>query len=226
MDVAQAGRPPRRRDTPQPDEVQATRSSISLLTADGVREVGVAGVDDDVARLHQVGERVDHGVGRLARLDHDDGGARLGEAVHELLEGSCREELAFGAVLVHELFGTAVGAVEHGHLVAVVSEVACEATAHGGQTDDADVCFSRHAGPFHQEKRSTLSTVPQCSPERTPEATARLRDDGPSTGRMVSVRFRRRDRAYESHGFGWGQRRHVGLRHGKRESAAVSPASG
>ena len=122
-------------------EVQATRTDF-LLTADGVREVGVAGVDDDVARFHEVGERVDHGVSGFAGLDHDDGGARLDEAVHEFLKRLRRIELAFAAMLVHELFGTGVGAVEHGHLVAVVSEIACEAAAHGSQTDDADVCFS------------------------------------------------------------------------------------
>ena len=123
------------------DEVQAAGADL-LLAADGVREVGVAGVDDDVTRLHQVGERVDHGVGRLTGLDHDDGGAWLDEAVHEFLKRLRRIELAFAAMLVHELFGTGVGAVEHGHLVAVVSEIACEAAAHGSQTDDADVCFS------------------------------------------------------------------------------------
>lgn len=53
-----------------------------------------------------------------------------------------REEFAFVAVFVHELFGTAVRAVEHCHLVAVVCEVTCEATAHCGKTDYADVCFS------------------------------------------------------------------------------------
>ena len=64
------------------------------------------------------------------------------KAVDELFERLGREELAFGAVLVHELFGTGVGAVEHGDLVAVVCEIACEAAAHCGQADDADVCFS------------------------------------------------------------------------------------
>ena len=123
------------------DEMQSASADF-LLAANGVREVGVACVDDDVARLHQVGERVDHGVGRLSRLDHDDGGTRLDEAVHELFEGFCREEFAFVAVFVHELFGTAVRAVEHCHLVAVVCEVTCEATAHCGKTDYADVCFS------------------------------------------------------------------------------------
>ena len=127
-------------DTPQ--RRSAGAGADFLFAADGVREVGVAGVDDDVTRLHQVGERVDHGVGRLTGLDHDDGGARLDEAVHEFLKRLRRIELAFAAMLVHELFGTGVGAVEHGHLVAVVSEIACEAAAHGSQTDDADVCFS------------------------------------------------------------------------------------
>ena len=123
------------------DEMQAASADF-LLATNGVREVGVACVDDDVARFHQVGERVDHGVGRLSGLDHDDGGTRLDEAVHELFEGFCREEFAFAAVFVHELFGTTVGAVEHGHFVAVVCEVTREATAHCGKTDYADVCFS------------------------------------------------------------------------------------
>ena len=123
------------------DEVQATGADL-LLTANGIREVRVACVDDDVTRFHKIGERVDHGVGRLACHDHDDGGAWLDKAVDELLEGFRREELAFGAVLVHELFGTAVGAVEHGDLVAVVCEIACETAAHCGKADHTDVCFS------------------------------------------------------------------------------------
>ncbi len=123
------------------DEVQSACADF-LLTTDGVREVGVAGIDDDVARFHQVGERVDHGVGRRAGLDHDDGGARLGEAVDEFLEGLRRIELTFRAMFVHELFGAGVGAVEHGHLVAMVREVARKASAHRGKTDDTDIRFS------------------------------------------------------------------------------------
>ena len=123
------------------DEMQAASADF-LLTTNGVWEVGVACVDNDVSRFHQVGERVDHGVGRLSGLDHDDGGTWLDETVHELFEGFRREEFAFAAVLVHELFGTTVGTVEHGHFVAVVCEVTCEATAHCGKTDYADVCFS------------------------------------------------------------------------------------
>ena len=123
------------------DEVQAAGADL-LLAADGVREVGVAGVDDDVTRLHEVGERVDHGVGRLTGLDHDDGGARLDEAVHEFLKRLRRIELAFAAMLVHELLGTRVVAVEQRHRVAMVRQITRQIGAHRGQSNHTNVCCS------------------------------------------------------------------------------------
>ena len=123
------------------DEVK-TASANLLLAADGVLEVGVATVDDDVARFHGVGELVDHRVGRGARLNHDDRGARTLERGDELFDGLRGHELAFVAVLVDELFRALVMPVVHGDGVPVMRQVAGEVGAHCRQSDDADVCCS------------------------------------------------------------------------------------
>ena len=85
-------------------KVQTTGAN-RLLAADGVLEVGVAGIDDDVAGLHQVGQVVDHLVGRLARLDHDDGGAGPGQGTDELLKGLGGNELPLVAMLPDQGLG-------------------------------------------------------------------------------------------------------------------------
>ena len=72
------------------------------LAADGVVEVRVAAVDDDVARLEQRGELVDDRVGGLAGLHHDDDGARPLERGDEVLEALGRDEVALVAVLVEQ----------------------------------------------------------------------------------------------------------------------------
>jgi hypothetical protein len=53
------------------DEVEAALAH-RLLAADGVGEQRVAAVDDDVAGLEDLHERLDHGIRRAAGLDHDD----------------------------------------------------------------------------------------------------------------------------------------------------------
>ena len=85
-------------------KVQTTGAN-RLLAADGVLEVGVAGIDDDVAGLHQVGQVVDHLVGRFARLDHDDGGAGPGQGTDELLKGLGGNELPLVAMLPDQGLG-------------------------------------------------------------------------------------------------------------------------
>ncbi len=58
------------------DEVQVLLRQGGFAAA-GVLVVRVAGVDDDVARFQQRLELFDHGVHRLAGLDHDQDAARL-----------------------------------------------------------------------------------------------------------------------------------------------------
>ena len=65
------------------DEVDAL-DLRGRLPPDGVLELGVAAVDQDVAGLQQLGELVDDRIGRAAGLDHDDDLAGHLEGRHEL----------------------------------------------------------------------------------------------------------------------------------------------
>jgi len=119
--------------------VQATLAQGGLASA-GVREVRVAAVDQDVARFHQRGELVDHGVGRRARLDHDHHAARPFQRGDELADRLGRHEGALVAVLGDQGDRPRVGAVVQGDGVAVPGQVAREVAAHHRESGDADLC--------------------------------------------------------------------------------------
>src|SRR5207302_5649744 len=50
---------------------------------------GITAVDDGVARFHQLGERRNHLLGRVARGHHHPGRAGLGQLAHKLFKGAC-----------------------------------------------------------------------------------------------------------------------------------------
>ena len=121
------------------DEVDAAGGDV-LLAADGVVEVRVAAVDDDVAGLEARDEFGDDRVGALAGLHHDDRGAGLRERRHELVVRLGCGEPGLG-VLVDERARAFGGAVEHGDRVALAArEVAGEVGPHDRESYDADVC--------------------------------------------------------------------------------------
>ena len=122
-------------------EVEALGAHF-LLTLDGVLEEGVAAVDDDVARLEHLFQLLDSRVGRCTGLDHDNRGTRALQGCGELLECFGRHEVAFGAMLIHQLFGAGVVAVEQCHRVAVACQVARQVGTHRSQSDHTDVCRS------------------------------------------------------------------------------------
>ena len=122
-------------------EVEAL-GTYFLLTLDGVLEEGVATVDDDVARFEHLFQLRDGRVGRSTGLDHDDGGTRTLQGRGEFLERFGRHEVAFGAMLVHELLGTRVVAVEQRHRVAMVRQITRQIGAHRGQSNHTNVCCS------------------------------------------------------------------------------------
>ena len=132
---------------PGADEVQSPLAQ-RLLAADGVVEVGVAAVDDDVALLEQLGELVDDRVGPGAGLDHDDRGARARERGDEVVDVLAGHEAGLG-MLVDERVGPLGRAVVDRDRVALpAGEVAGQVGAHHRQPDDADVrpSFFAHAG--------------------------------------------------------------------------------
>ena len=76
---------------PRPDEVQPLRLQI-LLPPDRVREVRVAGIDDDVAGLQQRDQLLDHRIRPRARLDHDQHPPRTLQRRHEVRHRLARHE--------------------------------------------------------------------------------------------------------------------------------------
>ena len=121
------------------DEVQVLLGQRGFAAA-GVLVVRVAGVDDDVARLQQRLELLDHGVDRLAGLDHDQHAARLLQRVNELLQGLRADEVAVVAVLGQQGVGLLDGPVVQGNGEAVPGQVAGEVGPHHRKAGDTDVC--------------------------------------------------------------------------------------
>src|SRR5699024_4262210 len=96
------------------DEVQAAGGDL-LLAADRVRVQGVATIDDDVTRVHEFGELLDHGIGGWAGLHHNQRAARLFEGSHEGLQGLGWNERTLLAEVLHEALGAGESAVENRH---------------------------------------------------------------------------------------------------------------
>ena len=120
------------------DEVEAALA-YRLLTADGVGEERVAAVDDDVARLEDLHERLDHRIRRTTGFDHDDSGARLLQRGRELPVAERGHEPGLG-VISDELVGLRPRPVEHRDRVAFArGEIASEVRSHHRESDDSDV---------------------------------------------------------------------------------------
>ncbi len=101
--------------------------------------MGVAAVDQDVARLEQRGDLLDHLIDGRAGLDHDHDLARPLQRGDQLLDGVAADDLFALGPAGEELVDPSAGAVEHGHGVAVALHVQDEVFAHDGQADQADV---------------------------------------------------------------------------------------
>ena len=125
----------------------------------GVAEVGIAAVDDDVARLENLDQLLDHAVGggglgiesggwggdRVARLDHQHHLARPGQRVGQLLERMRADDLAALDVCpVDEIVHLARGPVVDGNGETVVLHVQNEILAHHGQAHQADIALVCH----------------------------------------------------------------------------------
>ena len=132
------------------DEVDAARGHL-LFAADGVGEVGVAAVDDDVAFVHRACQLVDDRVGGRAGLNHDDRLARAFERGDEILHRLRRHEVTLRAVGVHERVRLFRAAVVHRDRVAVAREVPGQVRAHHRESNDANIRKFRllsHAAQF------------------------------------------------------------------------------
>ena len=111
------------------DEMQVLLAEGGFAAA-GVVEVGVAAVDEHVPRLEQRGELVDHGVGGLARVDHDEQAPWPLQGLYELARVRGRDEGALVAELVHGVGDAGGRPVVQGDRVTVAGKVAGQVAAH------------------------------------------------------------------------------------------------
>ncbi len=143
------------------DEVQPALA-YRLLASNGVGVERIAAVDDDVAFFHRVGELVDHGVGGVTGLHHDQHPARFLQGGEKLFDGLRAHEFAFAAVLFEQRIGLGDRPVVQRHGVAVMGEVAGDVRTHDGQAGHADLrgahsvvrfrrahVFASHCRDFH-----------------------------------------------------------------------------
>ncbi len=131
-----------------------------LLAALGVHEVGVAAVDDDVARFEVRLDLVDRPVDGVARLDEQNHLARTFERLDELFGRVRADELpalSRSMKVVNASGSSRLAAVLDGDGVAVAFDVARQILAHHGQADHADLrglrCLFRCRHCFSQCKR-------------------------------------------------------------------------
>mmetsp|Transcript_17377 Transcript_17377/g.34075 ORF Transcript_17377/g.34075 Transcript_17377/m.34075 type:complete len:211 (+) Transcript_17377:1347-1979(+) len=114
--------------------------SFQLLgAAVAVGEVGVAAVDDDVARREERHHLGDEGIDDLASLDHQHDLAGCLEVLAELLDGLGADELLAGAPPVDERVDLGGGPVEDRHREAPALDVEHQVLPHDRQADQPDV---------------------------------------------------------------------------------------
>jgi len=110
-------------------------------SANAVREMAVAAIDDDVA-FFQIGQQgfddpVDHG----ASLDHDHHSAGSFQAGTQFFDGMRADDRLSGAPAADELVNLAGRAVEYRYREAMACHVEDEVLAHDREAYQADVCF-------------------------------------------------------------------------------------
>ena len=105
----------------------------------GVRIVGVAAIDNDVALFEMRRQVGDHLVDGVAGLDHQHHAARLLQDLRQLLDGVRAHHLGAGGFVRDEIVDLRNGAIEDGHAISVVVHIQDQVLAHYREADQADV---------------------------------------------------------------------------------------
>ena len=122
-------------------------AASSALASLGVAEIGVAAVDDDVARVEQGRQLREHGVDRDAGLDHQDDLPRSRQRGHELRQGRDAGDAGARGRSREIFLGAQGGAVVDDHGKTVAGDIEGEILAHHRQPDQPDVwSLLIHAG--------------------------------------------------------------------------------
>ena len=110
-------------------------------SADGVREVGIAAVNENIAVVEQRKKLLDHIVYGLSRFDHHKHLARLFQIVNQFFETVAANDIFSGGSAVDELVHFFRRAVEDRHSEALRLHVHDQVFTHNGKADETNICF-------------------------------------------------------------------------------------
>ena len=105
------------------------------------------------------GHLVDHGVDRLAGLDHAHQHARALQRADPIGDRLMAAQRPLGAVLLHELLGSGGSPVVDRDRNVVVGDVAREVGAHRGEAGEAEVGLGAHRTNLPCAARAAVDTV-------------------------------------------------------------------
>ena len=101
--------------------------------------MSIATINQDVARLKQGGQFVNHTIDRRACLDHDHDLARSLERGDQVFDRMSTDEFLALASTVDKLVNLRRRPVEDSHGIAAAFHVENQVFAHDGEADQADV---------------------------------------------------------------------------------------
>ena len=119
---------------------EAEALGVQILgAADGIGEVAVAAVDEDVVLFQERDQLIDEIVHGGAGLDHHHDFAGLFEGVHQFLEGMGADELLAFAASIDQFVHLGRGPVEHRDGITAAFHVKDQVFTHHRKADQADI---------------------------------------------------------------------------------------
>ena len=112
----------------------------------GVGVEGVAPIDQQISLFEEGRNLLDHGVDRVARLDHHQDPARFLQLRHKIFEGAGTDDLLASSTTRQKLLGFGVGAVVNDAGEAVALGVEHEVLTHHAKADQTEM------GLVHRER--------------------------------------------------------------------------
>ena len=119
----------------------------------GVGKMGIAAVDNHIARFEQRNQLVDEIVDRRPRFDHQHHLPRASQGLDEFLERVAPDDILPAGSLGQELVHLAHGPIENGHPVSSALDIEHEVFAHDRQSDQSKITLICHAWFFQSMRR-------------------------------------------------------------------------
>jgi hypothetical protein len=131
--------------------------------ANGVGEVTVAAVDENVARLQQRNQLLDHFIHCAAGLDHHEDFAGLFQIRRQFLKTAAADNGLSGCAAGYERIDLRDRAVVHRDSEALRRHVHDEVFSHDGKPNQADICFFHVLPPYRAIRALPAQMFQTCS---------------------------------------------------------------